>query len=63
MYDDLKLIWTGIPTKRMLLQFFAKLFDPLGLVCPVTVEMKVLFQDVCRKKLKWDDSLSPEFQK
>ena len=42
---------------------FAILFDPLGLICPVTVEMKLLFQDVCRAKLKWDGCLTTEFQK
>ena len=63
MYEDLKLMCTGSPTRRNLFQYFAKLFDPLGLVCPVTVEIKLLFQDVCKAKLKWHDSLSPDFQK
>ena len=48
------LIGVDIPTRRMLIQFFVSLFDPLGGVCPVTVEMKILFQDVCRARINWD---------
>ena len=39
------------------------LFDPVGLICPVIVDMKILFQDVCMSKLKWDHSLTIEFQR
>ena len=63
MYDELRLSVTEVPTRRQLLKYFATLIDPLGLICPVTVEMKLLFQDVCRAKLKWDECLTPEFQK
>ena len=38
-------------------------FDPLGLISPITVEMKILFQDICVAKFKWDDELSVEFKK
>ena len=60
MYGDLRLSVTGVPTRRQLLKCFNTLFDPLGLVCPVTVEIKLLFQDVCRVKLKLDKCLTPE---
>ena len=52
---------TSAPSKRMLLKAFAQIFDPLGLICPVTVEMKILYQDVCKSKLGWDEILPPEF--
>ena len=38
-------------------------FDPVGLICSVTVDMKILFQDVCMSKLKWDQPLTIEFQR
>ena len=63
MYDNLQLEVSGVPTRRKLLKTFATLFDPLGLICPVTVEMKILFQDVCKAGIGWDETLNPEFQK
>ena len=39
------------PTKRAVLRIIAKVFDPLGLITPVTTPMKVLFQDICKSKI------------
>ena len=47
----------GLVTKRYILSRIAALLDPLGLISPVTVTAKVLFQDLCLKKLGWDDPL------
>lgn len=49
-------------TKRNLLKIIAKFFDPLGVLSPLTVAMKVLFQEVCQSKLDWDEPLSEAFQ-
>ena len=38
------------PTKRNVLRMAAKLFDPLGLVSPVTVVFRMLLQELCLKK-------------
>ena len=48
------------PTKRIMLSLLACLYDPLGYYSPVTVSMKILFQQVCRDNLNWDDELSGE---
>ena len=32
----------------------AKLFDPLGLILPATVKLRMLLQDLCVKKYDWD---------
>ncbi len=45
------------PTKRGILSTLATLFDPQGLVSPIAVSGKVLFQQLCLEKLDWDDPL------
>ena len=47
-------------TKRNVLSLLASLFDPLGIVSPVTVSMKILFQEICNQKLDWDENLKGE---
>ena len=48
------------PTKRNVLSILASLYDPLGLVSPVVVSLKVLFQELCADKVSWDQGLSGE---
>ena len=53
---------TPIPqlsTKREVLQETAKVFDPLGLLQPVTVAAKILIQELWQEGIDWDDPLSP----
>ena len=45
------------PTKRNLLSLLAGLFDPLGVISPMIVPMKMLFQTLCCEKRHWDDEL------
>ena len=43
----------NIPTviiKRSIIQFLASIYDPLGLINPLIVKLKVLFQDMCIEK-------------
>ena len=44
-------------TKRGILGKVAKIYDPLGLVTPVTLTGKLLYRDVCNAKLAWDTKL------
>ena len=39
------------------------MFDPLGIISPVTVCMKMLFQELCRDSIGWDDELNGEAKK
>ena len=48
------------PTKRNLLSVLASLFDPLGIISPLIVYVKVLFQEVCKAKIDWDEEFSGE---
>ena len=52
--------FVSIRTRRMLLQRVASIFDPLGLVCPVTITGKILLQDAWRLSGGWDDELPEE---
>ena len=47
-------------TKRTTLKDVAEVFDPLGLFSPVTIQGKVLLQDLWKKRLSWDDQLNDE---
>ena len=44
-------------TKRSVLKLSAKIFDPMGLVTPFTINMKMLFQSLCTTGVDWDDKL------
>ena len=44
-------------TKREALHYIAKVFDPLGLLVPVTFYGKVFIQNLWNFKLQWDQSL------
>ena len=50
------------PTKREVLKTVAKIFDPLGLVTPVTFYGKVFFQELWKAGLSWDEPLSELLQ-
>jgi hypothetical protein len=44
-------------TKRGVLSMIARLFDPLGLVSPVTITAKITLQEIWKLKINWDESL------
>ena len=51
---------SGASTKRRILSEASKLFDPLSLCLPVTVQSRVLLRTMWRKQFGWDDPLPPE---
>ena len=44
-------------TKRHVLQISSKIYDPVGLLSPVTVKAKLLIQELWQKELAWDKPL------
>ncbi|XP_065062963.1 uncharacterized protein LOC135689604 [Rhopilema esculentum] len=48
------------PTKRSLLKLAAKIFDPIGCLSVYTINLKVLFQELCVDKWGWDEELTGE---
>ena len=65
-FNDL-VAFEKITTKRSILSISSKLFDPLGLLSPITIQLKLLFQLICFDKLPWDqemaDSISDKWLK
>ena len=50
-------------TKRKLLAFINGIYDILGWVAPVTITAKILFSEVCLRKLTWDEAAPDDIQK
>ena len=50
------------PTRRNILSILAALYDPLGIISPISVMIKVLIQDLCKEGLDWDDDISGEMR-
>ena len=48
----------GGHTKRSLLSIISSIYDPLGLISPIVIKLKILFQQICTEKLGWDDPVS-----
>ncbi|XP_042863635.1 uncharacterized protein LOC122247978 [Penaeus japonicus] len=49
-------------TKRSILSIISKMFDPLGLISPFIMYGKILFQEVWKLKLDWDEELPLELK-
>eukprot|EP00731_Ephydatia_muelleri_P001922 Em0001g1922a len=49
-----------MPTKRNIIGLSARVYDPLGLLSPITVCFKIMFQDICAARIGWDETLSEE---
>lgn len=60
----------GVDTKRSFLEYSATIFDPLGMLSPFTMKIKMLFQEVWlaeakeanKKKKGWDTKLPNDIQ-
>ena len=53
-----RVMMDGVVTKRDVLNIVAKIFDPLGLVTPVTFHGKVFLQTLWKLSKSWDEPLS-----
>ena len=49
-------------TKRGILGKIAKIYDPLGLLSPVTLQGKLLYRETCDAKVAWDAHLPAELK-
>ena len=53
---------TFLVTKREVLRESSGIFDPLGLISPVTVKSKIFIQHLWQQQLHWDEPLSQSDQ-
>ena len=44
--EDIPRLPTMILTRRMLLSFVMSQYDPMGLICPLTIKMKILLRSL-----------------
>ena len=49
-------------TKRDVLRDSSSIFDPLGLITPVTIQAKIFLQELWGKHLQWDEPLHDELK-
>lgn len=47
-------------TRRGILSVVSSVYDPLGFVSPFILQAKAILQDLCRKKLDWDQVIPEE---
>ncbi|XP_045025217.1 uncharacterized protein LOC123469933 [Daphnia magna] len=47
-------------TKRSFAKISTKLFDPLGFIGPITLQFKLLFQELWQEKIGWDDNVNSQ---
>ena len=44
-------------TKRGILSVTNSLYDPLGFIAPVVLKARLIYSEVCKQKLEWDDEI------
>ena len=49
-------------TEREVLGKMAKIYDPLGLASPITLEGKILYREVCETRVPWDQKRPQELE-
>lgn len=50
-------------TKRFVLSTVSKIFEPLGLIHPITIRAKIFLQELWKEKLEWDTQLPANLEK
>ena len=51
------------PTKRGVLCKIAKIYDPIGLAAPVTLQGKIVYRNICKEKTAWDAEIPLQIAK
>ena len=49
---------TSCATKRNILSITNSLYDPLGFVLPVVLRARLVYSEICKAKLDWDEALT-----
>ena len=43
------------PTKRSIIRIHSKVFDPVGVISPIFLVLKLMFQRICLERYGWDE--------
>ena len=49
-------------TKQSVLKVAAKLYDPRGIISPILLPVKLIFKELCKLKVDWDEPHSEEMK-
>ena len=49
-------------TKRNVLKITIMFYDPIGLLCPIALQLKLIFTKICSKKSDWESLLNADIQ-
>ena len=49
-------------TQRKLFSLLSSIFDPLGIIAPLTIRLKALLQQIWRLGLNWDNQIPSDYQ-
>jgi len=52
--------FTSAKTKRSILKYASSIFDPLGLITPVTISAKLFIQQLWQHRHEWDSILDEQ---
>ena len=58
--EDINKLELGEITKLMAVIGVYSIYDPIGLVSPLTIKYKILLSEIIQLELSWNDSLPPE---
>ena len=50
-------------TKRIVLRTIANIYDPMGIASPLLLTAKLIFRDICERKIPWDSELPDDLKK
>ena len=57
LYDIFKDATNVVSTKRNILSVISTVYNPVGYLQPLTIQLKILFQKICKLNINWDDSI------
>ena len=58
-FDNIARLATELePTKRHLVSIVGRFYDPMGLLSPIVIRFKMFFQELCTRRLEWDQTLT-----